>query len=218
MTDSAKITGSITAVGKLTKSVIADVQARPDYSGSQTLKVLASQLRAFSQEILNNETAGTTETYRGLKKHASSQIVPEIHKLNDANIEMANLGQLNTKRLVQPSVLQSENAMLQQYLNALETMIALISASETANEPTPTSTPSSTSAGASSSTSKPAQKPSGPQKDTTKPSEIAKPSAPDSVMAPPLSGQVFKGTPTFKDVQTYQQLVSPSALIISGEQ
>tara|TARA_A100000171_G_C2130327_1_gene146235 strand:+ start:57 stop:794 length:738 start_codon:yes stop_codon:yes gene_type:complete len=218
MTDSAKITGSIAAVGKLTKSVITDVQARPDYSGSQTLKVLASQLRVFSQDVLNNETSGTTESYQALRKQASGQIIPEIHKLNDANIEMANLGQLNTKRLVKPSVLQSENAILQNYLNALEAMIALIGAPQTSSASTSTSTSSSTSSGSPSSATKPAQTSSDPQKDTTKPSETAKPSAAESVMAPPISGQVFKGTPTFKDVQTYQQLVSASALSVSGDQ
>ena len=197
MSDSVKIKNSIETVGKLVKTVIADIQARPDYSGSGQLKAMVSQLRTFSQHVLNNETNGTAQTYQELRAEALQRIVPEVHKLMDANIEMAGLGQLNTARKVQPSVLQSQNKTLQTLLNALEMMIALIGV--------PSSTSQSSGTGAHPSGTEAAGKP-----------EPAIPSA--DVMAPAPPDQRFTGTVSFDGVMPFKEIEqSVSASLMSHQ-
>lgn len=111
--------------------VIKDIRGRKDYSKTPELQTSVATLNSFDQKLSDAAALKSVpdSTKTSLKTEAEAVSSSVLAKLIDQNTEMSGMGQLNTKRTIEPSVAKAHNAAMvteQGFLSALVSQLQVM--------------------------------------------------------------------------------------------
>lgn len=127
-----KLAQSIDQVLKYLPDVIFDIQSRKDYAKNPAFAADISRLNDFKQQlmIVKDGPMPSSSTLAGIQGAVTNTILPMIESLISANLVMANMGQLNTNRTIEPKDAIDQNVKLASLQNALQGMLPYLPKAE----------------------------------------------------------------------------------------
>ncbi|TNE61162.1 MAG: hypothetical protein EP335_17060 [Alphaproteobacteria bacterium] len=128
------------AVVKDIPTVVADIQARPDYNGKPTLQQMIGTLNLFKQNLLTADAkpALSESDRQGLLDEANHDVLPSVADLVSLNVQITKMGQLSLNRTISPQMAKANNVNLTSLQHDTENLVAVLNAMAI---PTPTPTP-----------------------------------------------------------------------------
>lgn len=154
----ATLAAGVSAVLDDLPPVVDHIQKRADYAKSTSAQNTVATYEAYglalkTLQASQNPTAGD---YEALDDTTKEVVLPQTADLISANIALANMGQLNTSRTIEPAYATAENKLLTKLLDDCQTLSSLLAAEyETGTPPPPGDLPDpppSPSEGANSDT------------------------------------------------------------------
>lgn len=109
--------------------VVADIQARPDYLKNTPLfDADVGSLQELKQALLNANLCLSPIALTELKDRAEFTVLPLLEKWVAANLAISKMGPLNTHRSIPPSLARRHNVNLAALQNAVQLLLAQLSA------------------------------------------------------------------------------------------
>ncbi|WP_417465756.1 hypothetical protein [Kordiimonas sp.] len=106
------------------EQVQSDLKSRPDYDKFKSLSACLDEYTGMLMQLVATRGADTS-LQKKVVNFGQSEVLPALSKLVDENLDMSKMGQLNTARVVAPSVLLKQNQAIEalrldiQKLNAI---------------------------------------------------------------------------------------------------
>lgn len=107
--------------------VIPSLEARTDFNMSDApfnVKDVVLFFRGFQQALLNCRAKDDQTGVAPLAESTSNRVVPKINELMLSNTALSKMGQLSTKRTIEPKQALEQNAILQKLLTASMQLVA----------------------------------------------------------------------------------------------
>lgn len=121
---------TFSAVNQDLQAAIKDLQSRPDYSRKSSLQQSAKTFNTASQALMVASAQQPLDATQAkqLADELSQQVLPSIEALVNANLKMANMGPLNTRRVLNPETVRAHNNRLNQAQQSTQRLVAQLAA------------------------------------------------------------------------------------------
>lgn len=109
------------------KPAIPSLEARKDFNLSEApfnMKDMVLFFRGFQQELLNCRAKNDQAGVAPLAEYTSNKVVPRINEVMLSNTSLSKMGQLSTKRTIEPKDALEQNAVFQKLLTASMQLVA----------------------------------------------------------------------------------------------
>ncbi|WP_417456407.1 hypothetical protein [Kordiimonas sp.] len=133
----ATLAASVSAVLNDLPPVIDHIQQRKDYAKSTAAQKTVTTYNAYSLALktLQSSQNPSATDYQALDDTTKEVVLPQTADLISANIAMANMGQLNTSRTIEPTYATEENKLLTKLLDDCQTLSSLLAAEYAGSNP-----------------------------------------------------------------------------------